>query len=133
LLACDVSTIETESDDAQTCKGILTALSFLNNITVFFKNLDFYETLTAVYYLSLVSQPVSLLRFYNAHVVNYWTHTSEAQVQCQASAHGISSGHSGVGKSFGRSILVFTCQYHSINAPHSCLIHLPLMPYRFIN
>jgi len=66
-------------------------------------------------------------------VANYWTCTSQAQVQCQASPHGISSGHSGVGTSFGRGILVFTCQYHSINAPHSRLIHLPLMPYNFIN
>jgi hypothetical protein len=100
LLACDISAIGTESDDVQTCKGILTALSFINNINVFLKTLDSYETFTAVYYLSLVSQPVSLLRFYNAQVVNYWTHTSEAQVQCQASPHGISSGKSGVGTSF---------------------------------
>lgn len=70
-MACDVSAIGTESDDVQTCKGILTALGFINNITVFFKNLDFYETFTAIYYLSLVSQRVSLLRFYNAQVVNY--------------------------------------------------------------
>jgi hypothetical protein len=56
--------------------------------------LDFYEIFTAVYYLSL-------LRFYNAQVVNYWTHTSEAQVQCQASACGISSAQSGVWASFG--------------------------------
>jgi len=109
LLECDVSAIGTESDGVQTCKGKITALSFINNITVFLKKLDFYETFTAVYYLSLVSQTVSLLKFHNAQVNNYWTHTSEAQVQCQASPCGISSGQSGIGTSFYQSILVFTC------------------------
>lgn len=103
LSACKVSAIGTEGN-VQTYKGILTTLSLINSVSFFFKNLDFYMTLPIT--AKSARTLLSLLRFYKVQVLNHRIHTTEAQVQCQASPHGISSGQSGIGTGFCRSILV---------------------------
>jgi len=59
-----------------------------------------------------------------AQVVSHWPVTTEAWYQSQARLHVIFVGQIGTGTGFPLSILIFVCQYLSINAPHSCFIHL---------
>lgn len=61
--------------------------------------------------------------------VSYWPVITETQVWPQASQCGMCDGH---WDGFLSKYLVFPCQYHSANAPHS-LIHLSLALYNLIN
>ena len=67
-----------------------------------------------------------------ALAVNRQPLSIEAQIQSQASAHGICDGQSGTGTGFSLGMLVFPCQFHSTNAPCS-FIQLPLTIYNHSN
>ena len=52
----------------------------------------------------------------------------EAWVQIQASPCEMCTQHSSTGTGFSQSMLVFTCQYHSTNAPYSYSSNTLLLP-----
>jgi hypothetical protein len=77
---------------------------------------------------SAVSSPLISWSFLHccamAQVVSHWPVTTEAWYQSQACLHVIFVGQIGTETGFPLSILIFVCQYLSINAPHSYFIHL---------
>jgi hypothetical protein len=60
--------------------------------------------------------------------VSRWSVTAGDRVRFKGIPYGIFDGENGTGTSLCKSIAIFSCLYHSTNAPYS-FIHLPLTLY----